>query len=1552
MLYYSIAQLIHQLYIGVALHVIKHLYRTGFNDILNRNRRMDGWYNNLDHPQWGSPGERMIRRSTNGYSNGINKPMKDGLPNPHTLSRLLMRGESGIPSATGKSVFLAFFGQHVGDDMIDSRRNACPSEYINIEIEENKGSNNHILPMYRSKFITGSGSSINSPRMLVNEATSWLDGSVIYGNSHSWSEHLRSFEGGRLKEENGHPGYPSFNRNEIPLYNPTIDLKRPPKTRNPEELLSFGNPRGNENPFLMTIEIIWFRWHNHLAEKIAVQNPDWSDQQIFDKARKWTIATYQNIAFYEWLPEIIGTSPPPYREYNKFMLPSVSVEFSIAAMRLGHSLVPSGVVLRQPNCNPIDPLPEDYLASAGEPALRLCNTYWQLQDALLDQGIEGIVLGMTSQNAEEEDAVVVDDLAGFLYGPLKRTRMDLEAMTIQRGRDAGLQRYNEVRKTYDLPPIKDFSQLNPSLPNEVIARLRNAYNNDTNKLELYVAGMLEDRRNASNVLLYKIILEQFQRTRDGDRLWFENAQNGLFNASELQEIRQTTMRDIIVATTTFNRSLFQPNVFNTAGSRCASITVTKDMFSKSCTTNTGMDFFYGYWGKYAGIVVLMFLFPFVSYFVMCMIAWKRQYDLAKAKKISTQKVARRKSSSQNEAEIESEDGTVFSAFEVEGQDKSRRVVVMLEGTCIKLFSSAGRELRKICFSHFKKSFLFMSRNKRKDLIVIRVPKEYDVVLRFNDSLERVEAIKNVQEFMQLNDVNVDVFEMDESALKEEAVTKEARQALLETFLRQTFAEALNIDDAVEQNSKAKYRHKTMEVADCELTQMELAETMGMKPDSLFVTQMFQLADTDHSGYLSFREFADLIILLMNGSPEQKAKMLFDMYDVDHSGEINREEGRNMIKSFLEMAGANLGPDEVSAAVSTIFKEAGIGENKDSLTLEDFTYVLLKDHREAFESSELSMPGITKSLKKKMNHQVHHASPMIRRQDTYGTSSEEVNGTEIRKRVTSNSDTKEGKSNGKVFSDATVSHEEKTWFARTWKYLKRNVENYRRHIFCMVIFYGITIALVVERATFYAFGAEHIGIRRVTEWGIIISRASAAAMSFHFSFILLTMSRNLITTCRETFLKNFIPFDSAVAFHKQIAYVALVETIFHVLGHASNFYHFCVHPLPVLACLFPKIFVDDGSDLPKSLSWWFFETITGLTGLLLLLTISIIYVFAMQYSRRFCFRAFWITHHLYTVLYILTILHGSLGIVQAPVFHFYLVVPVVIFLIDKMITISRSKVQITVIKAEALPSGVLNLVFKRPVAFDYQSGQWVRIASLSLGTNEYHPFTLTSAPHESYLSLHIRSVGPWTSNLRNLYQTAVEHQGKLPNLYLDGPFGEGHQDWYKYEVSVLVGAGIGVTPFASILKDIVNRTSTKKGSHIPCKKIYFIWVTRTQRHFEWLTDIIRELEETAGGDLVSTHIYITQFANKYDLRTTMLYICERYFQKVANKSMFTGLKAITHFGRPQFEAFLDSLQTKHKEVRTLGVFSCGPPGLTNGVEDACRNLNKLNKARFNHFYENF
>jgi dual oxidase len=81
-----------------------------------------------------------------------------------------------------------------------------------------------------------------------------------------------------------------------------------------------------------------------------------------------------------------------------------------------------------------------------------------------------------------------------------------------------------------------------------------------------------------------------------------------------------------------------------------------------------------------------------------------------------------------------------------------------------------------------------------------------------------------------------------------------------------------------------------------------------------------------------------------------------------------------------------------------------------------------------------------------------------------------------------------------------------------------------------------------------------------------------------------------------------------------------------------------------------------------------------------------YVFASSYARRHAFKAFWITHSFYIILYILMILHGSGRLVQAPLFQWYFIPPMIIFIIDKLISLSRDKIEISVKKAELLPSG--------------------------------------------------------------------------------------------------------------------------------------------------------------------------------------------------------------------------------------------------------------------------
>ena len=65
-----------------------------------------------------------------------------------------------------------------------------------------------------------------------------------------------------------------------------------------------------------------------------------------------------------------------------------------------------------------------------------------------------------------------------------------------------------------------------------------------------------------------------------------------------------------------------------------------------------------------------------------------------------------------------------------------------------------------------------------------------------------------------------------------------------------------------------------------------------------------------------------------------------------------------------------------------------------------------------------------------------------------------------------------------------------------------------------------------------------------------------------------------------------------------------------------------------------------------------------------------------------------------------------------------------------------------------------------------------------------------------------------------------------------------QDWYKFEVAVMIGAGIGVTPYASILNDLVFGTSTNRYSGVACKKVYFLWICPSHRYFEWFIDVLR------------------------------------------------------------------------------------------------------------------
>ncbi|VDN40281.1 unnamed protein product [Gongylonema pulchrum] len=318
----------------------------------------------------------------------------------------------------------------------------------------------------------------------------------------------------------------------------------------------------------------------------------------------------------------------------------------------------------------------------------------------------------------------------------------------------------------------------------------------------------------------------------------------------------------------------------------------------------------------------------------------------------------------------------------------------------------------------------------------------------------------------------------------------------------------------------------------------------------------------------------------------------------------------------------------------------------------------------------------------------------------------------------------------------------------------------------------------------------------------------------------------------------------------------------------------------------------------SISYWLYGTITGITGILLVAIMSIIYVFSAPAVMKQAYHAFKITHLLNILLYALTILHGLPKLLDSPKFVYYVLGPIAIFVIDRIIGMRQQYKRLQILSGAVLPSDIVYIQFKRPHSFRFRSGQWVRVScpAFSCTFNELHAFSLASAPQAPTLELYIKAVGPWTWNLRNEITCAQANGTPYPVLHLHGPYGDGNQDWHNFEVAVLVGGGIGVTPYASILTDLdwhnfevavlvgggigvtpyasiltdlVLDKLSDRHTDIKCKKVYFVWVCATHKNYEWFIEVLRSVEELDKEHLLEMHIFVTQFFHKFDLRTTML-----------------------------------------------------------------------------------
>lgn len=150
------------------------------------------------------------------------------------------------------------------------------------------------------------------------------------------------------------------------------------------------------------------------------------------------------------------------------------------------------------------------------------------QDVLSEVKVEDMLMGMSSQICEREDALLCSDVRDKLFGPMEFSRRDLGSLNIMRGRDNGLPDYNSARIAFNLAPKTSWHDIAPDLFDRnpgLEQSLSDAYDGRLDNIDVYVGGMLESDGKPGE-LFQAVILDQFVRIRDSDRFWFENELNG------------------------------------------------------------------------------------------------------------------------------------------------------------------------------------------------------------------------------------------------------------------------------------------------------------------------------------------------------------------------------------------------------------------------------------------------------------------------------------------------------------------------------------------------------------------------------------------------------------------------------------------------------------------------------------------------------------------------------------------------------------------------------------------------------------------------------------------------------------------------------------------------------------------------------------------------------------------------------------------------------------------------------------------------------------------
>ncbi|KAK6930537.1 Ferric reductase transmembrane component-like domain [Dillenia turbinata] len=460
--------------------------------------------------------------------------------------------------------------------------------------------------------------------------------------------------------------------------------------------------------------------------------------------------------------------------------------------------------------------------------------------------------------------------------------------------------------------------------------------------------------------------------------------------------------------------------------------------------------------------------------------------------------------------------------------------------------------------------------------------------------------------------------------------------------------------------------------------------------------------------------------------------------------------------------------------------------------------------------------------------------------------------------------------------------------------------------------------------------RHNDAYQVMGYCLCIAKGAAETLKLNMALVLLPVCRNTMTWLRNgSELSHIIPFDHNLKFHQIIAMGIVVGVGLHALSHLACDYPRLIHARRDKYAPLGPFFGRQPSNY-----WYFLGQVENVTGILMVALMAVAISLAMPCLRRnrlkipkpfdklTGFNAFWYSHHLFVLVYALLIVHGVCLYLTKEWYQkttwMYLVFPMILYSGERLIRLLRSHIKpVHILKVDTDQVGVVVLHFSKPDGYNYRSGQYMFLNCDAVSPFEWHPFSITSAPADDYLSVHIRTVGDWTNQLKIVFSKEKVKES-LPRLLIDGPYGAPAQDYKQYKVVLLVGLGIGATPMISIVKDIANNLKVieeeeeeeEKDCSFMTRRAYFYWVTKEPSSFEWFKGVMNEVAKLNEKGVVELHNYCTSVHEEHDARSCFIAMLQSINHMKKGIDIVSGTCVKSHFAKPNWQEVYERIAQRH------------------------------------------